>query len=91
MQERILPQNIEAEQAVLGAMLMDSDAIIKASEILIADDFYREAHKIIFNAILEIFNNNRAADLVTVTEALKSINKLRINNTCRTNTSQNGK
>ena len=76
MQERILPQNIEAEQAVLGAMLMDSDAIIKASEILIADDFYREAHKIIFNAILEIFNNNRAADLVTVTEALKSINKL---------------
>ena len=49
MQERVLPQNIEAEQAVLGAMLMDSDAIIKASELLIADDFYREAHKIIFS------------------------------------------
>lgn len=76
MQDRVLPQNIEAEQAVLGAMLMDSDAIIKASEILIADDFYREAHKIIFNAILEIFNNNKAADLVTVTDALKRMNKL---------------
>ena len=76
MQERVLPQNIEAEQAVLGAMLMDSDAIIKASELLIADDFYREAHKIIFSVILEIFNNNRAADLVTVTDALKRLNKL---------------
>ena len=76
MQERVLPQNIEAEQAVLGAMLMDSDAIIKASELLIADDFYREAHKIIFSVILEIFNSNRAADLVTVTEALKRLNKL---------------
>ena len=65
MQERVLPQNIEAEQAVLGAMLMDSDAIIKASELLIADDFYREAHKIIFSVILEIFNNNRAADRCT--------------------------
>ena len=76
MQDRILPQNIEAEQAVIGAMLMDRDAIIKASEILVADDFYREAHKVIFNAILEIFNNNKAADLVTVTDLLKRINKL---------------
>ena len=76
MQDRILPQNIEAEQAVIGAMLMDRDAIIKASEILVADDFYREAHKVIFNTILEIFNNNKAADLVTVTDLLKRINKL---------------
>ena len=76
MQERVLPQNIEAEQAVLGAMLMDSEAIVKASELLIADDFYREAHKIIFSVILEIFNNNKAADLVTVTDALKRMNKL---------------
>ena len=46
IEERVPPQNIEAEQAVLGAMLIDKEAIAKASEILTADDFYREAKRV---------------------------------------------
>lgn len=76
LEERVPPQNIEAEQAVLGAMLIDKEAIAKASEILTADDFYREAHRVIFNAMLELYNKNEAVDMVTVTEILKRDNKL---------------
>ena len=54
MEERVPPQNIEAEQSVLGAMLIDKEAIAKATEILSAEDFYREAHRVIFSAMLEI-------------------------------------
>ncbi|WP_369696241.1 replicative DNA helicase [Phascolarctobacterium succinatutens] len=76
MEERVPPQNIEAEQAVLGAMLIDKEAIAKASEILTSSDFYREAHRVIFNAMLELYNKNEAVDMVTVTEILKRDNKL---------------
>ena len=76
IEERVPPQNIEAEQAVLGAMLIDKEAIAKASEILTSNDFYREAHRVIFNAMLELYNKNEAVDMVTVTEILKRDNKL---------------
>nr|WP_304259156.1 replicative DNA helicase [Phascolarctobacterium succinatutens] len=76
MEERVPPQNIEAEQAVLGAMLIDKEAIAKATELLSADDFYREAHRVIFSAMLELYNKNEAVDMVTVTEILKRDNKL---------------
>ena len=76
IEERVPPQNIEAEQAVLGAMLIDKEAIAKASEILSSTDFYREAHRVIFNAMLELYNKNEAVDMVTVTEILKRDNKL---------------
>lgn len=76
IEERVPPQNIEAEQAVLGAMLIDKEAIAKATEVLSADDFYREAHRVIFNAMLELYNKNEAVDMVTVTEILKRDNKL---------------
>lgn len=76
IEERVPPQNIEAEQAVLGAMLIDKEAIAKASEILTSTDFYREAHRVIFNAMLELYNKNEAVDMVTVTEILKRDNKL---------------
>ena len=76
IEERVPPQNIEAEQAVLGAMLIDKEAIAKATEVLSADDFYREAHRIIFSAMLELYNKNEAVDMVTVTEILKRDNKL---------------
>ncbi|WP_444337349.1 replicative DNA helicase [Phascolarctobacterium succinatutens] len=76
MEERVPPQNIEAEQAVLGAMLIDKEAIAKATEVLLADDFYREAHRVIFSAMLELYNKNEAVDMVTVTEILKRDNKL---------------
>ena len=76
IEERVPPQNIEAEQAVLGAMLIDKEAIAKATEVLSADDFYREAHRVIFIAMLELYNKNEAVDMVTVTEILKRDNKL---------------
>lgn len=61
---------------MLGAMLIDKEAIAKASEILTSTDFYREAHRVIFNAMLELYNKNEAVDMVTVTEILKRDNKL---------------
>ena len=76
MIDRVPPQNIEAEQAVLGAMLLEREAIAKVMEKLRFEDFYREAHKVIFNAMLELYNRNEAVDLVTVTEVLKKNGKL---------------
>ena len=74
--ERVPPQSIEAEQSVLGAMLIDRDAIALVIEILGQDDFYRESHKLIFAAMLDIYNKGEAVDMITLTEALKRENKL---------------
>ena len=74
--ERIPPQNIQAEQAVLGAMLLKKDAIAEAAEKLRPEDFYREAHRLVYQAILELFRRDEAADLVTVTEQLKKTDNL---------------
>lgn len=76
MEERVQPQNIEAEQSVLGAMLIDKEAIAKVTEILRADDFYRESHKVIFNVMLDIYNKNESVDMITVINALRRDNKL---------------
>ena len=76
MEERIPPQNIEAEQSVLGAMLVDREAISKVSEILRAEDFYREAHKVIYSLMLELYNKNEAVDYITLTDSLTVNNKL---------------
>lgn len=76
MLDRIPPQNIEAEQAVLGAMLIEREAISKVAELLRAEDFYREAHRLIFTAMLELFNKNDAVDMVTVIESLRKNDKL---------------
>lgn len=76
MQDGVPPQNIEAEQSVLGAMLIEKEAIPKVMEILRDTDFYREAHRVIFNAMLELYNKNEAVDMITVTEILKRDNKL---------------
>ena len=76
MEERIPPQNIEAEQSVLGAMLIDREAIAQMSEILHVEDFYREAHKVIFGLMLELFNKNEAVDYITLTDALTVNQKL---------------
>jgi len=74
--ERVPPQNIEAEQSVLGAILLDNDAINKALEILGPEDFYREAHKKIFMRMCELSEKNEAIDLITLTEALKKNNEI---------------
>ncbi len=69
--ERVPPQNIEAEQSVLGAMLIKKEVITQAQELLRPDDFYREAHRIVFETMLELAGDNEAVDLVTLTEALR--------------------
>lgn len=69
---RIPPQNIEAEQSVLGSMLLDKEAIPAVAEILKNDDFYREDHGEIYEAIMDLFNKAEPVDLITVTEQLKS-------------------
>ena len=71
MIDRVPPQNIEAEQAVLGAMLLEREAIAKVMEKLRSEDFYREAHKVIFNAMLELYNEGKPVDLVTLQERLR--------------------
>lgn len=76
MLDRIPPQNIEAEQAVLGAMLIEREAISKVAEFLRPEDCYREAHRLIYNAMLELFNKNDAVDMVTVIEFLRKEDKL---------------
>jgi len=70
------PQSVEAEQAVLGAMLLDRDAITTAAEILQVDDFYYEPHRYIYEAILTLFNRGEPTDLLTVAEELKRKGKL---------------
>lgn len=76
MIQRIPPNNIEAEQSVLGAMLLDKEAISAATEVISGEDFYREAHKEIFEAIVDIYNRSEPVDLITLTEKLKTRNTL---------------
>ncbi|NLI90060.1 MAG: replicative DNA helicase [Epulopiscium sp.] len=68
---RIPPHDIEAEQSVLGAIIMDNEAAGVASEILVADDFYRPDHRFIYDAIMELYNNAEPVDLVTIQDKLK--------------------
>ena len=76
MQDRIPPQNIEAEQSVISAMLIDNKTIEKVSQLLKPMDFYRPSHQIIYQAILHLHAKNEPVDLVTMTEELKNEDKL---------------
>lgn len=69
--KRILPHSIEAEQSVIGSMLLDRDAILIASEILTSDDFYQRQYGIIFDAMVELCNEGKPVDLVTLQNRLK--------------------
>lgn len=69
--ERITPQSLEAEQSTLGAMMLERDAIARAVEILTADDFYRENHRKIYRAILNLFDKGEPVDLITIVEELR--------------------
>ena len=73
---RSLPQSIEAEQSVLGSMIIDKNAITKVMEKLKEDDFYRDGHKIIYKAISEMSREDMAVDLLTLLEYLKSTDQL---------------
>ncbi len=68
---KLPPQNLAAEQAVLGAILLDNQALFKALEVLSAEEFYRPAHRRIFEAMIELVDRNQVIDLVTLTEHLQ--------------------
>ncbi|MDD5495681.1 MAG: replicative DNA helicase [Candidatus Omnitrophica bacterium] len=69
--EKIPPQSMEAEMAVLGSMLLDREAISQAIELLEDSYFYKDAHKRIFSSIIKLYNENKAVDLITIIEELK--------------------
>lgn len=64
--KRVMPNNLEAEKSVLGSMLMDKDAIVTASEILIKDDFYSQHYGVMFEAMVELYNEGMPVDPVTL-------------------------
>jgi len=68
--DRIPPQNLEAEQSVLGAVLLDPDAAARCADLLRPEDFYREAHRRIFEAVVGLAGRNEAVDVITVGEQL---------------------
>lgn len=74
--DRIPPHNIEAEESILGAMMISQDAIAVAGEVLNEDDFYRNAHRKIYNSIKNLYVRGEAADPITVVEELKKMNIL---------------
>ena len=71
MIERLPPQSLEAEQSVLGAILIDRDAVVEVAEFLRPQDFYRQANGRIFTAILDLFERREPIDIVTVSEVLE--------------------
>ncbi|MDA8165923.1 MAG: replicative DNA helicase [Desulfobacteraceae bacterium] len=73
---RLPPQNLEAEQCVLGSILLQPGMLAKTLELLSPDDFYRDAHKDIYAAMLALFEKNEPQDLITVSNLLKDRNKL---------------
>jgi replicative DNA helicase len=74
--EKIPPQNIEAEMAVLGSMLIEEEAISVSIELLDKNYFYKDSHRKIFEAVLNLYNNNKAVDLITVSDELRRVNLL---------------
>lgn len=74
----LVPQNIEAEEAVLGAILVNPNVITKVVEILIPDSFYKPAHRYIYDAMLQLFNSNERIDIVSVSDVLNFNSKLEI-------------
>lgn len=75
-QDRIPPQDLIAEQSVIGSMLIDKNAIGKVVELLGSDSFYREAHRYIFEIIIDLYDKGEPVDLITVTDALRKGGKL---------------
>ncbi len=71
LMKRVLPHSIEAEQSVIGSMLMDKEAIVSASEIVTAADFYQNQYGVMFEAMVELFNEGQPVDLITLQDRLK--------------------
>lgn len=73
---KVPPHDLEAEQAIIGSMLTDRDAVISAVEVLKDDDFYREDNKIIYEAILNLYSRSEPIDIITVKSELESMGKI---------------
>lgn len=69
--KRVMPHSIEAEQSVVGAMLMDKDAIATSSEIISGNDFYQSAYGVIFDSMVELYNEGKPVDLITLQDRLR--------------------
>ena len=69
--KRIMPHSEEAEQSVVGSMLMDKDAILVASEIITGEDFYAKQYGIVFDACVELYNEGKPVDLITLQDRLR--------------------
>ncbi|MFH1767190.1 MAG: replicative DNA helicase [Patescibacteria group bacterium] len=74
---KILPNNIEAEESLLGAILIDQEALTKIADMVRADDFYKESHSLIFTAIVDLFERHEPIDLLTVGNRLNDKNSLK--------------
>ncbi len=68
---RVPPQNIEAEESVLGAILLENDAVNAVLEVAGVDDFYRESHRQIFQAMVDLADRNQPVDAITLTDSLR--------------------
>ena len=73
---KLPPHSIEAEQSVLGGLLLDNGAADRIADFLSGDHFYSDAHRLLYNAIMQLVADNKPADVVTLAEALGSVNKL---------------
>ena len=74
--EKITPQNIEAEQSLLGALLIDKDSVIRVADIVRTEDFYKESHAVIYEAILDLFGRHEPIDILSLTSKLEEHGKL---------------
>ncbi len=73
---RLPPQNVEAEQALLGTIMIQDQALLKVVELLVPEDFYRESHRVLFEAMLILFEQGQSHDLITVSSFLSDQNRL---------------
>ncbi len=74
--EKLLPQNIEAECGVLGSIIIDPEAIVQVSDFLQAEDFYRDAHRTLYEVILHLYQSSEPADFITICDELERRNQL---------------
>ncbi len=74
--EKLLPQNVEAEAGVLGSLLIDPEAMVQVADFLRSEDFYRETHRVIFQAVVDLYESGEPADLITLTDELARRGKL---------------
>ena len=73
---KVPPQNLEAEQSVLGSLLLDKDAVVRISDTLLPEDFYRDDHGTIYGAIITLFEQRSPIDVLTLTDQLEKQKKL---------------